>query len=108
MTMKMGIPPSGGNKEGKDDPSSDPSSSSNNSTSSTSSSATAAAAAAAAGILKGSGTARPRPPALWTVGEVKLWLGRHCGELGVKYSELFHQVNIKSNYVETLNCTALV
>lgn len=35
---------------------------------------------------------RPRPPALWNVNECKLWLERHCGDIGVQYADLFHQV----------------
>ncbi|CAL8099456.1 unnamed protein product [Orchesella dallaii] len=93
MTMKMAILPGGG----KEEASAAPSSSSYSSTSSNAKSPTS---------NKGA-PPRPRPPALWTVNECKLWLGRHCGDLGVQYSELFHQNNVNGRGLLRMNSVAL-
>ncbi|XP_021946373.1 protein aveugle [Folsomia candida] len=55
----------------------------------------------------GLGTTRPRPPALWTVSECKLWLARHCGDLGVQYSELFMENNVNGRSLLRMNSAAL-
>jgi hypothetical protein len=52
-------------------------------------------------------TTRPRPPALWNVQDVVLWFERHCGVLGVEYSDLFLQNNISGRTLLRMNSSAL-
>jgi len=50
---------------------------------------------------------RPRPPALWTVQECELWLRRHCGDIGVLYSELLNENNVNGMALLRINSAAL-
>jgi len=51
--------------------------------------------------------ARPRPPALWSIKEVVQWFERHCGDLGERYSHLFHQNNVNGRILLRMNVSAL-
>jgi len=52
-------------------------------------------------------TTRPRPPALWSVHDVVQWFERHCGDLGIQYSELFLQNNISGRTLLQINSAGL-
>jgi len=52
-------------------------------------------------------TTRPRPPALWSVHDVVQWFERHCGDLGIQYSELFLQNNISGRTLLQMNSAGL-
>lgn len=51
--------------------------------------------------------ARPRPPALWTIQDVVQWFQRHCGDLGERYSHLFHENNVNGRILLRMNVSAL-